>query len=268
MPLKDIYYKNILNDSRINYHYLSMNPALPLDFMDLIKDKLNWNYISYYNKNITSNYVKQNLDLQWCWNRLTLNLSDNDIINNCDLPWDYNVLSHKDDINLQLLKLTYQKSWNYICVSKNKTITLDFIKENPQIPWNYIYVSQNKNLTLDFVKENLDKDWNWNEITSHKNITFKMIKDNPELPWHYDNIHENINITYEDILENPDIFWGPWGHISQNINIFEIPQKKIRHYFAVKLIWRYWYRAITDPEYTICRKRLLREVREITNKKN
>ena len=124
------------------------------------------------------------------------------------------------------------------------------------------YLSKNENITLDFIKENLDKNWDWSLITQHDNITLKDIKDNPELPWVYENIDKNINITYEDILENPDILWTSWNIIIRNPNIFKISEKTIRQYFAVKRIWRYWFRAITNPEYTLCRKRLLRELEE------
>jgi hypothetical protein len=35
--------------------------------------------------------------------------------------------------------------------------------------------------------------------------------------------------------------------------------KCIKEYFAKKVIWKYWFQAITNPEYKLCRKRLTRE---------
>jgi hypothetical protein len=35
--------------------------------------------------------------------------------------------------------------------------------------------------------------------------------------------------------------------------------------FAVRRIWRAWFRAITDPGYKLCRERLLKEYREMNS---
>ena len=44
--------------------------------------------------------------------------------------------------------------------------------------------------------------------------------------------------------------------------IFDISGKRAREYFAVRKIWRYWFKAVTDPEYAICKKRLHQEAEE------
>ena len=62
------------------------------------------------------------------------------------------------------------------------------------------------------------------------------------------------------MLENLNL---PFSIMYINNDILAISDKKIRKYFAVKTIWRYWFRAITNPEYTLCRNRLLKDLNNI-----
>ena len=75
-----------------------------------------------------------------------------------------------------------------------------------------------------------------------------------------------MNISYQyccasanTTINTTEYKWN-WDIIyCSNKTIFDIPMKKIREYFAVKKIWRAWFRANTNPEYLICRNRLLKE---------
>jgi hypothetical protein len=55
-----------------------------------------------------------------------------------------------------------------------------------------------------------------------------------------------------------------WFYLSMNRNIFNyIPNDKsaelIKRWHAANVIKRLWFRCITDPNYIICRKRLMNE---------
>ena len=138
---------------------------------------------------------------------------------------------------------------------------MDIIKENPQIPWNYTFISMNPNLTIKFIKENFIKTWRWDYISCNENITWENIQENINFPWSWTNIGKNPNITWDIIRKNPNYPWY-YRDISHNKDIFDISNERIRKYFAVKTIWRYWFRANTDPTYLICQKRLLYEFQQ------
>jgi hypothetical protein len=65
-----------------------------------------------------------------------------------------------------------------------------------------------------------------------------------------------------------DIPWD-WNCISYNISFFKLSKQEtnlvVRQYFAKKTIWRAWFRAITNPEYLLCHKRLLNEITVLKN---
>jgi hypothetical protein len=70
------------------------------------------------------------------------------------------------------------------------------------------------------------------------------------------------NITWKTISKHLDKPWN-WSYLSQNPNLFVIPLQKIREHFAAKCILRNWRNAISNPNYQICNKRLLREFGEL-----
>jgi hypothetical protein len=77
--------------------------------------------------------------------------------------------------------------------------------------------------------------------------------------WLY--ISLNPNITLKNIEANLDKPWN-WSCLSLNPNLFALDLKVIREHFAAKLIQRKWRNAISNPNYAICKKRLLKEYKE------
>jgi hypothetical protein len=84
-----------------------------------------------------------------------------------------------------------------------------------------------------------------NNVNKNENICRKI--------WHFD----DINIIMDEIIENN------WNYLKRNPNQFKIYAVEIRKYFAAKFIQRKWRNAICNPEYAICKKRLLREFSEL-----
>jgi hypothetical protein len=146
-------------------------------------------------------------------------------------------------------------------MSRNPNVTTDIITNNPDKPWSWFGISFNRHVTWEFVEKNIDKHWNWYYVSQNPNITWEIIKDNPDVPWSWCGVSQNPNITLDVIADNPDKPWD-WIHICKNPTIFNIPNKTLRKYFAIKKIWRCWFRAVTDPTYTLCKKRLLDEYTE------
>jgi hypothetical protein len=83
----------------------------------------------------------------------------------------------------------------------------------------------------------MDKPWNWYNITERTDIN--VILENLELPW-------DLRCVYIKLIYNKH---------SQ----FEKDEEIIRKYIMAKRIWRQWFQSINNPNYALCRKRLLRE---------
>ena len=72
------------------------------------------------------------------------------------------------------------------------------------------------------------------------------------------------DITYNHIIKYPHIFNNIDG-FSSNTNILIVYStdndyiEYVNKYLAGKRIFKYWFRANTNPEYLICKNRLLRE---------
>jgi hypothetical protein len=69
------------------------------------------------------------------------------------------------------------------------------------------------------------------------------------------------------VKKHPD---RPWNWCSHKFidNILKPTQTEFidfyRAYFAVRRIWRAWFRANTNPEYKLCCKRLTNEYKELS----
>ena len=86
----------------------------------------------------------------------------------------------------------------------------------------------------------MNKPWRWSEISRHKNLTWDIVLNNLDKPW-------------------------DWSMLSTNPYIFKLTPQKIKEYFAAKKIYQYWFTCNTNPEYVICRKRLLKEFTILKN---
>ncbi len=106
----------------------------------------------------------------------------------------------------------------------------------------------------------------WGTLSDNPNITWENIQQNTDKPWNWRSISQNPNITLENILQHPDKPWS-WFCLSYNKGLFKLPQAKlvecIRQYTAAKSIARHWKVCNSNPEYLVCRKRLLHEFKSL-----
>ncbi len=136
---------------RVTYNEFINNTNLPWDYEGLS-----------YNKNISINYIKNNLHVN-----TNVNLNDN-------LNGNLNEIWH----------------WTYI----SRRVTYEEFINNIELPWNYHDLSDNKNIPISYIKNNLDKNWIWWRISMR--VTYKEFIDNPDLPWDYRGISRN-NFDHE-----------------------------------------------------------------------
>ncbi len=122
-------------------------------------------------------------------------------------------------------------------MSYNPNIKWDIIKNNLDKPWDWRGLSYNPNITWDIVQENLDKHWSWCSLSMNPNITWKNVKSNLDKPWDWYALSQNTNI----LLSTNDIF------------------AVVKQYHSVLVIQKVWRQVISNPEYMICKRRLLHE---------
>ena len=162
--------------------------------------------------------------------------------------WNEFVLKHEDKID-----------WSWL--SLNPNITWDIVKENPDKPWSWYWLSSNPNITMDIIKEKQDKPWDWAGLSDNPNITMDIVKANPDKPWDYSEVSYNPNLTFELIFNNPCKNWY-WHNLSTNPFTKEremFMERKLREHNAAFKIQTYWRRANYDPEYELCKRRIMRE---------
>jgi hypothetical protein len=105
-----------------------------------------------------------------------------------------------------------------------------------------------------------DKPWDYMGLSFNPSITYRDVLSDPDKPWDYMGLSLNPNITYRDVLSDPD---KPWDYYSLSCRLI-IPTLPDQEEFATRWIaacriQRHWKRAISDPQMSMCQKRLLRE---------
>ena len=169
------------------------------------------------------------------------------------MPQDYG------NSNKQLKKLLkeYEKEWY-------KYYWNEFVLKNEnKLNWNWL--SSNPNITMKIVNDNPDKPWSWWALSRNPNITWEIVNDNPDKAWHWSLLSRNPNITMENVKDNPDKPWY-WNGLSRNLLTKEreiFMEKKLREHIAAFKIQTQWKRAHYNPQYELCKRRLMRECDEL-----
>lgn len=234
------------------------NIRLTIEQINILKDKkLNWYSIS--KKIINLDIVLNNIDLPWDWSGLSMNenISLNEILYHSELPWDWDyIIGSHPHVSINFIKEHYNKAKNlfYYYIITNKNLTFEDIcdlanntnifKKCSYSIWKYVI--ENPNVKFINVVENLDKDWDWRMISLSNNITYLDIINNLDLPWYWPFISQNnsiFNIKYTD----PDYL--------------EYTKKLL----SINKIKRRWFECITNPNYKLCKKRLLSEFNKLDN---
>lgn len=229
----------------LSIHDVLQNLNLPWDKSSVSKlatDQIIDNYSDYpwdeFYMRIESIEFIRNHKIDWTW--ASKNMPISDILDNKDLPWKYNVISKRNDLSIQDIRLLKDKweqhkyvfqdefvnpwynltietnitdilanpalPWLYYEISKNKTLTLDIINNNPHIQWNYRDLSQAPFITVSFVKQYLDQDWDWLELSINSALTLSDYDNHQDLPWNLIGLIQNKNTTFDDFINRPEFY--------------------------------------------------------------
>jgi hypothetical protein len=74
-------------------------------------------------------------------------------------------------------------------------------------------------------------------------------------------LSRNQNITYNNVICNQDKPWN-WSNLSSNPSMLLCHNELcniIKEYHSISVIQRIWKHVISNPEYMMCKRRLLHE---------
>lgn len=120
-----------------------------------------WKYLSY-NPAITVELIEMYIDKPWNWHALSSMLPINkDIIGRLDAKINWHGLSSNRHVTYDLIDSHINKPWSWSLLSYNSSLDLNIVDKYPQKPWDWKLLSNNPNITFNFIKRHINKDWNW-----------------------------------------------------------------------------------------------------------
>lgn len=227
------------------FHEFHRHPNFTLDWVLAFPQKFwSWSGVS---EKANIEFVAKNPDLHWNWSILTNTFSPSEMINYPLLPWNF-VLFHIPDITEEHIVFfeTFQHlipdwKWKYIAECTPWSV----FKKAMHLPWVWFIGDVIMN-TDDFLPEDvtivrdLELLCDWIKLTIYVHID--IINANPELPW----IQEYLQ----------------WNRTTWKTPV-EPVEKCVREWNAASKIKFFWKRAISNPEFKICRDRINREFKEL-----
>jgi len=107
-----------------------------------------------------------------------------------------------------------------------------------------------------------ERHWNWYSLSKNPQVTWDIVQANPDKQWDWGCLSRNPNITWDIVQANPDKPWD-WRWLSRNPNVLRYPLAEMErtawHFIAAWRIQRAFKKAYSNPEYKMCRDRLMCE---------
>ena len=284
----------IHSDKKWNWSHLSRINIITFDIIKL-NINLPWDYESLSRrKNIDFNFVSEFIDKpwNWCeisyrnkipigmliyistlhrldWYKLSQTYSDIEIAENIQLDWYwYNIFSLRDKESIHLIFRNIDHLENAILDKIVKSICYDtkninkipwhIIMKCEHIRWNWDLLSSRQDLSLECLLKYHKKDWHWKVISKNKAITWDFVSKNKHLPWDYEFLSNNPNITLENINQTPFNNWN-YDVFQVNPNFLLSNEDLIKKNHAICIIQRAYKKCYYNPDYLVCRKRLIKE---------
>jgi len=162
-----------------NFSYLSENPYLTWDVIQLFPSR-RWNSFKLsQHRCITWEMVEQHPDF----------------------PWDYNGLSLNPNITWHIVTRHRRRPWNIEYLSQNPNITYRIVRQFPECPWSYSRLSRNPSITWDNVLSARSKSWDIQALSSNRTLTPAIVNQHPHYKWDYIALCCHPNFTWNDFLK-------------------------------------------------------------------
>lgn len=238
------------NDENFDFSWVEQSP----------NPNWNWDKLSDMAK---IEHVKKWPNFPWQWDTLTAysDISTEEMMKNIHLPWDVSLIRF-NSITMEEIPFLrhFQNSFDHI-VWADFTLHAEWnaVKKNSDLPWVHQVFRFTPEDFEDSDIEFLKRYQNLNWMVLSMNVPFRVIKNNLDLPWIFEWVSLNKTVTYRDVEKFSDRNW----------DYSVVPCKTVGdcllEWVSASKIKRAWRIAITNPEYTLCKKRLLREFKSLSN---
>ena len=259
---------------------LSASTCIDMDFVAENKDKP-WCWIILSdNPRLTYEFVSQNRDI----------------------PWISYFVSRNVSLTIEIIRKDKHFPWDWRTLSENKSFTYEMIMDNSDLPWNMYGLCLNPNLSHDQLVQinarvyKIPRDYSrvmYFALANNPQLTFEDIIRNPDKPWCFEHLCRNAPFFHKELSRSrlyiphdydaipcthiPHAYDTCWTSLPWNIPelmdvvtltmseelINAIKVKYARIWFAKAHICRVIFEAFTNPRYTLCRKRLEKEYKEL-----
>jgi hypothetical protein len=255
----------------------------------------NWNGISNW-KNITYEHVANNLDIPWNGGLLSKNpnFGMREVLLLPSIRWHFHELSSNPSITMEDVKNNPQFPWCYVHLSENPNVRIKHVLETPNARWNFTFLSRNKGICIFDIFKTIHLPWDWKIVSTRHDVTLDIVMQYPQCPWDFGylsfaipvsailnhpefqwNFHaasSNRSLRFRDVADNPHKGWDWTSLILNDSFLFHEDDQDwidcvvnyMRKVHAVRTIQRAFFRAITNPAYVLCRKRVYSEFQELS----
>jgi hypothetical protein len=272
--------------------FLSSNPNVTLD---LIEDFPNagWNYQYLSNNpNITWDYILQNINREWNFELLSENpaITIEVIKNNPTYDWHLDGFIRNPNATMDIIKanqdLDWPEMWRQqfaywnpnatwedardvftirelpININTCDSVTPEIVKTNPEMPWCPYWLAHNRNFSFATILEmypHINREKLYQYYICNRNITTADI-----IKYGMSKASGTASecVDYREICNTASQISWQWLHVLSNPTIFDCTSE-IRRAKAALVILKCWRRSISNPEFKLCKQRLLREFTEL-----
>ena len=237
---------------------LARNKSFSFDWVDAAPDlSWDWNQLSRLDPDLP--FVKRYITKPWNWTyvSMSIHISFTEMVENRDIPWviEEVLFSEITDDDITYIRVFRDRYDFSAWIDHSLRAHWSVVKKTPDLPWVYFNVNPEIETQedIDFIIEHDPALWNWVVLSSTTPI--HIILDNMELPWDWNIISSNnASVSFNNVINHPEV---PWNYAMVPPEIFD--DVFARRWIAASHIKRMFKKSISDPNYKLCKKRLIKE---------
>lgn len=223
---------------------------------NLIDAPWDWNRIS---EKATIDVLKRWPHFPWLWQIVTAysDISAKSMVEHLEFPWDVSLIRF-DEITFEeigFLRHFMNKFPDAAWIDFTQCASWNIIKRNRDLYWypEYFHFESDEfeDSDIDFLTSYPIEHLNWTRLSM--TVPFRIIKQNLDLPWNFEWVSANDTVEWTDVEEFPNFNWD------LSVVPCEPIEQCLLKWVSASKIKRAWRKAISNPEYKMCRERLSRE---------
>lgn len=197
--------------------------------------------------------------IQWNWAIVTSTspVKPSEMVEHPGFPWDFSNFGFDviDDEDVPFLRFFQERFDDECWMDFTEHAEWETIRKNADLPWSWSEIEPDEMHPEDIqILRDHASVINWKKMSLL--VPYQIIKRNLDLPWNADWVSMNETLEWHDIDDTFD-----WDYAFVPCEPKEV---LIRRWTAANLIKRRFKVAISDPDYWLCRRRILREGHELS----